>query len=335
MDVTRRQEVIQRGGVRVQGDVLKSPRDPQASALIRRNIADVVSLVENSALLRSVKTVDAVDQTRFAGAIGADDGQYFARCYIETDVLQGLDATEIQADLIDGEQCRRFAHFQKLVFQETIPQAACALIMSQQVMNEGSFGDMARKTRALAIVGMPGSGKTTCAQILRDAGYPTFRFGTIVIDEIERRGWPVTPAHERQIREELRHTEGMAVMAQRALPILQGIVKERGCVVMDGLYSFSEYRYLREALDGELALLAIAAPRKLRHQRLSNRTDRPLSRREAEQRDWQEVEALEKSAPIALAEHTIVNDGSVAELSQRLKRVLACLGLEPKNARDL
>lgn len=194
---------------------------------------------------------------------------------------------------------------------------------------------MVQKTRALAIVGMPGSGKTTCAHILREAGYPTFRFGSIVIEEIQRRGWQITPAHEQKIREDLRQDEGMAVMAQRALPVLKRIVNERGCVVMDGLYSFSEYRYLRDALDEELALLAIAAAKKLRHQRLSNRIDRPLSRQEAEQRDWQEIEALEKSAPIALADHTIVNDGSVAELAHQLNLVLESLGLDRRNARDL
>lgn len=181
-------------------------------------------------------------------------------------------------------------------------------------------------TRALALVGMPGSGKSTSAQILLKAGYPSFRFGSIVIDEVIQRGLPVTPENERMIREELRKAGGMAIIAKRALSTLLEIVSERGCVVIDGLYSFSEYRYLLKIFNRELALLAIVAPRKLRYQRLLTRSERQLTQEEAEQRDIQEIEALEKSGPIAMADYAIVNDGSVSELREKLKLSLEYLG---------
>ena len=181
-------------------------------------------------------------------------------------------------------------------------------------------------SRALALVGMPGSGKSTCAQILLKAGYPSFRFGSIVIEEVIQRGLAVTPENERMIREELRKAGGMAIIAKRALSTVLKIMNESGCVVIDGLYSFSEYRYLLNTFNRELALLAIVAPRKLRYQRLLTRSERQLTQEKAEQRDMQEIEALEKSGPIAIADYTIINDGSVSELRERLKQSIEYLG---------
>ena len=71
---------------------------------------------------------------------------------------------------------------------------------------------------ALALVGMPGAGKTVCAEHLKPDGYFTLRFGAVVVDEVQRRGWEVNPANERIVREELRAQHGMAAMAVISLP---------------------------------------------------------------------------------------------------------------------
>lgn len=179
--------------------------------------------------------------------------------------------------------------------------------------------------RALALVGMPGAGKSICAAFLREKGYESFRFGSVIINELKRRGLPITPENEREIREEMRAAGGMAVIARRALPILQRTISERGSVVMDGLYSQSEYLYLREALGVKLALLAIVAPRSLRYERLAGRSERLHNALEAEKRDLQEIATLEKGGPIAMADYTIINDGTVAELRARMEQALQSL----------
>ena len=74
--------------------------------------------------------------------------------------------------------------------------------------------------QALALVGMPGAGKTICAEHLAQRGYWTLRFGALVVDEVRRRGWAVKPENERIAREELRDRHGMAAMAALSLPRL-------------------------------------------------------------------------------------------------------------------
>ena len=166
--------------------------------------------------------------------------------------------------------------------------------------------------RAIALVGMPGAGKTVCAEHLKRLGFFTLRFGAVVVDEVRRRGWEVNPANERIVREELRAQHGMAAMARISLPKLRAALSRHGSVVIDGLYSFSEYKLLVDQLGAPLVLIAITAPRHLRYQRLSTRAERPLTAREAGERDIQEIEKLEKGGPIAIADYTLINDDTPA-----------------------
>ncbi len=183
--------------------------------------------------------------------------------------------------------------------------------------------------RALALVGMPGAGKSICAEFLARRGFFCLRFGAVVVDEVCRRGWPVNPQNERLVREELRAQHGMAAMALLSLPKLRDGLETRRNIVIDGLYSFSEYRLLSEQLGAAVILLAIAAPRHLRYQRLAQRKVRPLTPAEAHQRDFQEIERLEKGGPIAMADYTLVNDLAPADLLQQLGDLLDDLEFVP------
>ncbi len=183
--------------------------------------------------------------------------------------------------------------------------------------------------RALALVGMPGAGKSLCAKHLEARGFFQYRFGGIVVDEVLRRGLPLTPEHERLVREEFRELEGMDAIARRALPLLQDALETHSSIIIDGLYSFSEYKTLRPALGTELIVVAIVCDRARRYARLASRPERPLTAAEAEERDYREIEHLEKGGPIALADYTLLNNGEPEELLAALDNLIARLGLNP------
>ena len=186
-----------------------------------------------------------------------------------------------------------------------------------------------RRPGALALVGMPGAGKTICAEHLTRMGFYSLRFGAVVVDEVRRRGLEVKPASERIVREELRATHGMAAMAAISLPKLKAALADGRNIIIDGLYSFSEYRLLDRELGAPLLLVAVAAPRHLRYERLSRRSIRPLSAEEARERDIREIEYLEKGGPIAMADFTLLNDKSPEDLLRRLDNLLVQLAFEP------
>lgn len=191
------------------------------------------------------------------------------------------------------------------------------------------LSDMTEQPRALALVGMPGAGKSRCAAHLQARGFFQFRFGGIVVDEVARRGWPLTPDNERIVREELRRNEGMDVMAKRALPILRQALETRPSVIIDGLYSWSEYKTLRAELGGLMVVVAVISARSIRYSRLAARPERPLTAEEAERRDHQEIEVIEKGGPIALADYSLLNDGTEAELLTALDALIERLDLHP------
>ena len=183
--------------------------------------------------------------------------------------------------------------------------------------------------RALALVGMPGSGKTLCARHLESKGCFQLRFGAVVENEVRRRGWELNPTNERIVREELRRQDGMAAMARRSLPALQAALRQHRRIVIDGLYSFSEYKLLRAELGAPLILVAVVAARHLRYERLASRLVRPLTSTEAQQRDMREIEKLEKGGPIAMADYSLLNDGPPEDLLERLDSLLDRLRFSP------
>lgn len=181
------------------------------------------------------------------------------------------------------------------------------------------------QARALALVGMPGSGKTVCASHLESLGYFQLRFGGVVEDEVRDRGLAVNPKNERIIREELRDKHGMAAMATISMPKLKAALEDHSHIVIDGLYSFSEYKVLQAELGVPMVVVAIVANRHLRYERLATRPIRPLTTHEAEQRDITEIETIEKGGPIAIADYTLLNNGSSDTLLGKLDRLLDSL----------
>ncbi len=176
--------------------------------------------------------------------------------------------------------------------------------------------------KIVAVVGMCGSGKSVVTEVFTEAGWRSVYFGGVTMEELERRGLPKNEANERSVREELRREHGLAAYAVLLIDRIEQYASE-GNVVLDGLYSWSEYKFLREKLGDKLSVLAIVTDRRVRYSRLANRTIRPLTEQEATTRDFSEIENLEKGGPISIADHFITNNGSAEELKIAIKQYMA------------
>lgn len=174
----------------------------------------------------------------------------------------------------------------------------------------------------VAVVGMCGSGKSEVAARLEAKGLPRVHFGSITMEEVRRRGLPVNEANERQVREELRERYGMEAYAVLSLPKIRGYVEEGRTVLIDGLYSYAELKVLEREFPGQVFVLAVFTSKRLRYARLGKRPVRPLTPEEAAERDRTEIENLEKAPPIALADVTIVNNGTREELLAATDRII-------------
>lgn len=179
--------------------------------------------------------------------------------------------------------------------------------------------------RVVAIVGMPGAGKSEASVVFQEAGFARIRFGDATDMELERRGLPLTEANERWVREELRREHGMAAYAKLNVPRIDSAL-QNSSVVVDGLYSWEEYLVLKERYGETLLVVAVTASPAARAHRLGTRPHRPLTPDEVKSRDHAEIEHINKGGPIAMADITLVNEGGLDELRARTRDVVEAIG---------
>lgn len=182
----------------------------------------------------------------------------------------------------------------------------------------------------IALVGMAGSGKSVVADTLIERGYQFFRFGQITIDILKERGLEINEANERAVREGVRKEHGMGAYAILNIPKIENFLTS-GNVVGDGLYSWSEYKILKEEFGENMYVIAVYAPPELRYKRLSGRMHqekdkevrfRQMTPEQAKSRDFAEIEHIEKAGPIAMADFTLVNTGTIEGLVDQLNVTL-------------
>ncbi len=188
-----------------------------------------------------------------------------------------------------------------------------------------------KNNRIICITGLCGAGKSVVSDFLvNQKQYQFLRFGQITLDEVKRRGLEPNEALEREIREGFRKKYGMAAFAILNLPKLDELI-EKGNVVGDGLYSFEEYKVLKEHFGDKMSVIAVYSPPKLRYQRISERVmtaddkdlrNRSLTIEEAKKRDLAELENLNKGATIAMADYTIVNTRDKNYLLNQLNEII-------------
>lgn len=177
--------------------------------------------------------------------------------------------------------------------------------------------------KIVAFVGLTGSGKTSAVDYVTEKGYPKIYFGGIMYQMMVEAGIEITFESQQEFREKIRREEGMDVIARRAITQIEHLIAAgQHRIILDGLYSWSEYKTLKHNFPGELELVAIVAPRSLRKRRLAERSERPLIPSEVDTRDWAEIEHIEKAGPIAIADHFIINNSSIEFLHEQVDSTL-------------
>jgi dephospho-CoA kinase len=183
--------------------------------------------------------------------------------------------------------------------------------------------------KIVCITGLCGAGKSVVSDYFVEKGYQYIRFGQLTLDEVKKRGLEVNEANERMVREELRVKYGMAAYATLNLSKFDELIN-KGNVIADGLYSFEEYKVMKEHFGEALEVIAVYAPPKMRYERLEKRQrevgdidvrNRPLSKETAHSRDIAEIENMNKGGTIAMADYTIVNIKDINFLEDQIKEI--------------
>ena len=178
--------------------------------------------------------------------------------------------------------------------------------------------------KVVAVVGMAGAGKSEAARFFEENGFIKIRFGDVTDEEVRKQGLELNEENERRVRELLRERYGMAAYAILNLSRIDLALK-KSPVAIDGLYSWEEYTSLKNYYGKNFYVVAVWASPKIRYARLVARAERRLTLEEAAGRDKAEIEKLNKSGPIAIADFTILNESSLKNLEKEVKRTISAL----------
>ena len=166
---------------------------------------------------------------------------------------------------------------------------------------------------------MSGSGKTTLAGFFKRIGFRIITMGNAIRDIAAERGLEPTPDILGSIAREIREAGGDAAVAERCIEKLRDMPDNR--VVVDGIRSMAEVEAFRGSFD--VVLVAIHASPETRYRRLMGRrrTDDPEGWEAFWRRDQREL-GFSLGWSIALADHMVVNEGTLENLEQSFDRLM-------------
>jgi len=173
------------------------------------------------------------------------------------------------------------------------------------------------KNKIIAVVGMCGSGKSVAVDEFTKRGWHKIYFGEATFMKMKELGLEINEENERKTRELLRASGDKGIYAKIFLPEIEKRFKE-GNVVIESLYSWSEYKIVKEKFGEAFKVLCIATDTPLRRSRLKERDFRPMDEKTSMARDYSEIENIEKGGPIGIADHYILNNGTIEEFQKEV-----------------
>ncbi|MBI3366512.1 nucleoside monophosphate kinase [Candidatus Roizmanbacteria bacterium] len=192
-------------------------------------------------------------------------------------------------------------------------------IGKQLIKNQITSWEKKQKT-IIAIVGLPGSGKSFAADFFKEKDLPIVIFGKVINDYIDKKKLSHTEEVHKEIREGLRKKYGMGALAILNEKKIEEFLEKNMIVVIDGMRSWEEYIYLKEKFSQvRIVITALYADKHMRYKRLSIRSHR--STHFGEDRDINELIGANMGPTIAFCDYLIKNNFSMDDLRDKLELV--------------
>ncbi len=177
------------------------------------------------------------------------------------------------------------------------------------------------KHKIVAVVGMCGSGKSVAVDEFVKRGWHKVYFGEATFLKMKELGLEINEENERKVREMLRASGDKGIYAKIFLPEIEKAVKKSN-VVIESMYSWSEYKIVKEKFGSAFEVLCIATDAPVRRERLKSRDFRPMDEATSLSRDYAEIENIEKGGPIGIADHYILNNGAMSTLKNNVVKYI-------------
>lgn len=172
--------------------------------------------------------------------------------------------------------------------------------------------------KILAIVGLPGSGKTTAIEAIVDLGI-VVTMGDVVRNEAKRRNIESSGSNLGKIAEELRKKDGPGIIAKKCVDLI--IKKKDNIIFIDGIRSLAEVSIFRKFWKFPIIAIIVDEKKRLRRLFKRFRSDDPKDLEELKERDNRELK-FGLDEVIEEADYKINNNSTVDDLKKKVREVV-------------
>lgn len=182
--------------------------------------------------------------------------------------------------------------------------------------------------KIIAVVGMPGSGKSTMLDYMQSKGVSFFNMGDVVTKiEPEKRGiTQISEQIEHSIRTELREKLGPAAIAIRTAEEVKNRYKGAKVVAIGGIHSPAELDHFKKEFGSDLFIVCIDCREATRLERLKKRGYRSLDEKAFWHREeWEHSVGID--TVMSAANVHLSNEGDPASLIKQTEELMKKLKL--------
>jgi dephospho-CoA kinase len=172
--------------------------------------------------------------------------------------------------------------------------------------------------KIIGFCGLPGSGKTTAIEAIKDLG-TVVTMGDVIRNEAKKRNIEPSGENLGKLAKELREDEGPGAIAKKCVELIQTLTEE--IVFVDGIRSCAEVNEFRNIWKFPLIAIEISTQERFKRLHERARSDDPKIIEDLKERDMREInfglnEVIEK------AEHTITNNFTIDDLQKKTKKIV-------------
>ncbi|MHA1819655.1 MAG: AAA family ATPase [Promethearchaeota archaeon] len=183
------------------------------------------------------------------------------------------------------------------------------------------------KKCVVGFVGLPGSGKSTALEAVKDLGTIVI-MGDVVREECKKRGLEINSKNMGEVSKMLRKEFGSTIIAQKCVENIRS--KKDKIIFVDGLRSMDEVKIFRKYWD--FPIIAIICDKEVRYKRMTlrGRADDTDNLKKLIERDEREL-SFGVGDVIANADYKINNDSDIESLMKNTRDIVLKI-LDKKNS---
>jgi dephospho-CoA kinase len=174
------------------------------------------------------------------------------------------------------------------------------------------------KVIIIGLIGLPGSGKTTAIDAIKDLG-TVLSMGDVVRNEAKKREISLSDENLGNLAKELREKNGPGIIAERCVETIK--YKQEEVIFIDGVRSFAEVKVFRKYWKFPIIAIMVSEEKRFKWLFERGRSDDPKTIDELKERDNREIQ-FGLNEVIEKADFVIENCSSIEDLKKKTRRIV-------------